>query len=790
MAGYPRPSFWRFLGRMRWCVLVGLCCLPALLSACDNAPSVKTYQCEDDSQCTNEQVCQDGKCVKADNDGDGFSRNKDCDDNDPSVYPGRREICDNGKDDNCDGKIDEENCVCLDGKERKCGIQRGECVEGIQRCVAGLWDKCVGSKEPEAEVCDGKDNNCDGTIDEGVPNCCQPEETRPCGESSQGECKKGIQRCKSGVWTDCEGEVKPAEEVCDGKDNDCDGQIDNIKGEQKPLQKPCYNGPANTRSKGECKDGFVLCREGKWEEDSACQQQTQPTIEDCDGKDNDCDGNIDNDPQDPNRPLVQSCYSGPAETEKKGECKSGTKRCVGGQWGACQGEITPIEESCNGLDDDCDGQIDNQRGSQLSLSRPCFAGSLGCKADSNGAFQCLGICKAGAQECKIGRWQACQGEVAPAIEICDGLDNDCDGQVDNQPTTTTALSQPCFEGPAANRGKGECKDGTQTCQNAQWAACTGSALPSAEVCDNKDNDCNGQVDDGIVPGIACLTTGAGICRDGSLRCVGGTFACVANKQATNEICNGLDDNCDGTVDDDFPEKGRNCDVPNALGECKAGSQSCVNGQLACLSKNQPVTEVCGDGKDNNCNGQIDEDPPCECVPGQSRSCYTGPSGTLNRGNCRSGTQICVSGRWGPCTNQTLPSTEVCDSQDNDCDGVVDENNPGGGASCPLTNLRGICATGRLECRSGSLQCTQIVFSRGETCNGLDDDCDGTTDEGNLCSVGQQCSSGACRTCSQPPDEGCTLGICGDPPACVCGYVRKCVSTDFLGLCTREGCRAP
>ncbi|MGM0557584.1 MAG: SUMF1/EgtB/PvdO family nonheme iron enzyme [Myxococcota bacterium] len=433
-------------------------------------------------------------CIDDDNDGfpvgeDCGAPELDCDDSNASVYPGAEEICD-GLDNDCDGEGDPDRCECRDGQTRSCGESEGACVPGAQSCEDGQWGPCEGGSGPVAEVCDGEDNDCDGSIDEGVCDCTDGD-TRDCG-TNVGECELGTQTCDQGTWGTCEGNVASTDEVCDGLDNDCDGTVDNNLTD--------VGSDCSTGDDGVCADGIYVCDSGT----RVCEPDNQPSAEVCDGLDNDCDGRTDEDPTD----VGASCTTG-----REGICAEGSIVCSSGAR-VCEPNNQPIQELCNNLDDDCDGQVDEV---YPQAGQACQTGLQGVCADGELA------CNSGSEEC--------EPLTQPSSEVCDGLDNDCDGIIDEDIygiTLTRACGSSC-----PNRG-------VEVCENGSWSSCQNR---SVELCDGVDNNCDSVADNQAVCYAACPGGGTAV----------GTLACTASGpdcQLPSEICgDAIDNDCDGQVDE-------------------------------------------------------------------------------------------------------------------------------------------------------------------------------------------------------------------------------------------------
>jgi hypothetical protein len=739
------------------------------------------------------------------------------------------EICD-GIDNDCNGIIDDNFNLQTDPQNcgqcgHHCNFQNavGACDMGVcrlDRCLPNFYDidgnpangceyGCLVSNGG-VEICDGLDNDCNGMIDDNPIDAgqacfpfgsgCTPNGSG--GFTCVGACRAGTTTCANG-FLQCNGYVGPSAEVCDNLDNDCNGVVDDPFNKQTdPLHcgscSPCVIPHAiPSCTNGVC--GIAACQIDFHDIDgnvgNGCEyfcHFTGPEV--CDGVDNNCNGQIDegfdkqNDPNNcgPSCTRCSFAHAGAlcqAGTCAMGACDPGWVNLDGNPANGCEYQctVTSQTEICNGVDDNCNGQIDEGFNLQTDVNN-CGMCNHRCQF-ANAAASCqagvcvMGACNAGFVNLDGNPANGCEYQCTitnGGVEICDGRDNNCNGQIDEGNPGAGQACNPALS-DMTRWNTGTCRAGTTACTNGNLV-CNGYVGPTPEICDNLDNDCNGIVDDPFNKqsdpnncgscGHICqndftATTPNAIagCQAGA--CViaactpgfynndgqfanGCEYAC-AGTPGTPEVCDGVDNDCDGLVDAaDTHTCTQNSQCPQAaLGE------TCTGGH--CSFDLQTVSNFCA--QLGACSGSH---PVCSAPAGGGQVqwiCnYDHCSGSPNTlctttAQCPAG-QTCVNDVQLTGINQIIGNETLCDGKDNDCDGCIDESYPAVGltpdpvggtctATAPqLCSDSGIGACqghGHQVCNATHDGTTCMITNPGatpvqETCNGIDDDCDGLVDE--------------------------------------------------------------
>lgn len=480
---------------------------------------MSVFGCRADTTKVVDDPVDDGAVEIIDSDGDGYLSDEDCDDGNAQVNPSAAEVCD-GIDNDCNGEVDDG--VLETFFQDADGDGYGDAEENIDACqlpdgyvpFSSDCDDGNSTVFPGAEeVCDGIDNNCSGEIDEDVGDVYFVDRDR----DGFGDDNDTVLMCEwsigfAEVGGDCDdgnSTVSPdASETCDELDNDCDGQTDedvtNTYYQDQDLDgygnpdvsiETCERPPGTVENADDCDDN------------DGTVSPSDPEV--CDGTvDNNCDGQIDeegavgssiwyfdNDLDGFGSGTGVLACSAPTDyVSNTLDCDdsdisispSATEVCDGG-----------VDNDCNGLSDDQDGGVSNASVWYLDYDQDGYGGSqyttMACTQPSGYTST--------STDCN----DTNPTVNTDALEVCDGVDNDCDGFADDDDSAVIYQSSDVVFGDLDGDGYGDsgnielaCSPSNIQVTNSEDCDDTDQYInPLAQdTCDGVDNNCNGQVDEG------------------------------------------------------------------------------------------------------------------------------------------------------------------------------------------------------------------------------------------------------------------------------------------------------
>ena len=396
----------------------------------------------------------------------------DCDDTNPDIWPGADEYC-NGLDDDCDGEVDEDALDATTWYTDADADGFGDPASSVSDCtapsgtVADATDCDDGNVDiwPGApERCDGLDNDCDGEVDEDLLQTWYADADG----DGFGDADTPWLTCEPGTgWlldaTDCDDSnsaIHPdATETCDGLDNDCDGLLDDQ--DDSLSDGSTWYTDADNDAFGDPASSTVACLQpaGHVADATDCDDTNPDTWpgadEYCNGMDDDCDGSVDEDALD-----APTWYTD-ADSDGFGDPASAVADCTapGGTVADATDcddtnpDIWPgADEYCNGLDDDCDGSVDDG-----ALDATTWYPDDDC--DGYGATSGVSACESPGDDYLTDSTDCDDSDARSnpdQVEICDGLDNNCDGSVDESCESPVEIAAPSLDPVDSPTSPGAC----------------------------------------------------------------------------------------------------------------------------------------------------------------------------------------------------------------------------------------------------------------------------------------------------------------------------------------------